>query len=627
MYLKVVFKRVNNIGHRVMEYRMVESYRAGQTVKQQNILHLGSLPELPIPEQKKELGKRIDELVKEKLSGQSYFFKSSDAVVEKLAEQYANEIISKKRIDTEGHNTFELINTETIRNESVVEIGAEWMSYQALEQLNFKAILANCQFTEEEIALAYTHIISRAVHPSSEYSTARWIRQNSGVCEITNYPLGKITKDKLYAISNKLYEYKDVIEQRLSKKTNELFDLDDKIIIYDLTNTYFEGKMKKSELAQYGRSKEKRSDAKLIVLALVVNESGFVKYSKIFEGNTSDSSSLKKLIEDLSKSTSEQERKPIIVMDAGIATEANLKMLKDKKYDYICVSRTGMKNYVVDTSSVPVIITDKKNQKISLQRVKVEKSTDNYLRVHSESKELKEMSMNQQFKERFETGLKEIQLSLSKPKGIKTVSKVYERLGRLKQKYQSINRYYDIKLTQDEDKEVVKAIEWSEKEMPSQEGQYLLRTTLQAKEEKVQWTIYNTIREIESTFRTLKTDLNLRPVFHKTDKASKAHLHLGILAYWVANTIRYQLKQKGDNSQWKDIVRKMNTQKIVTTRLESINKKIIYIRKFSLPNQDVQQIYNLLNYKSKAFNQRKDVVTPIDTKKNIPHDYQQIIQT
>ncbi len=138
----------------------------------------------------------------------------------------------------------------------------------------------------------------------------------------------KITKDKLYDISKSLYKVKEDLEKHLSKRTNELFDLNDKIILYDLTNTYFEGSMRSSKIAKFGKSKEKRNDARLVVLAVVINTEGFLKYSQIFEGNISDSKTLEKIITELSARTSSTERHPIVVLDAGIATEDNLKLLK-----------------------------------------------------------------------------------------------------------------------------------------------------------------------------------------------------------------------------------------------------------------------------------------------------------
>lgn len=152
--------------------------------------------------------------------------------------------------------------------------------------------------------------------------TASYIKENSAICELTGYDKDKVTKDKLYEISKELYYIKDQLESYLSNKTNELFDLDDKIILYDLTNTYFEGRMLNSKKARFGRSKEKRKDAKLIVLAIVINREGFLKYSNIFRGNMADSKTLKALVETIGKATSLSQRKPVVVMDAGIATSS-----------------------------------------------------------------------------------------------------------------------------------------------------------------------------------------------------------------------------------------------------------------------------------------------------------------
>jgi hypothetical protein len=440
------------------------------------------------------------------------------------------------------------------------------------------------------------------------------IKQNSSVCELTGYPVEKITKDKLYAISKSLYKVKEDLEKHLSKRTNELFDLNDKIILYDLTNTYFEGSMRHSKIAKFGRSKEKRNDARLIVLAVVINTEGFLKYSQIFEGNTSDSTTLEQIITELSARTSSTERHPIVVLDAGIATEDNLKLLKKNKFDYMCVSRSGMSNYNVDINSNPIQISDKKGQPITLQKVTVGNSSDRWLRVHSQGKALKESGMNSRFSQRFEQGLSQIKESLGKKSGVKKQEKVWERIGRLKTKYPRIHKYYDID-TEANDKGIITNLTWKQKPIDKKEGYYLLRTTLDEKDEQVQWTIYNIIREIEATFRTLKTDLDLRPIYHKKDDASMAHLHLGLLAYWVVNTIRYQLKQKGIKNEWRDIVRIMNTQKIVTTTMNNAYDQQIIIRQCSEPAEEVTKIYTALQYKSKPFTRKKSVVPLYEFKK------------
>jgi hypothetical protein len=614
MFLKAIFKTKKSTGERIKIYRLCESYRFDNTVRHQTILHLGSLEELPDIDQKKALVLRINDLVRQSHTGEQDLFKHQDETVEKLAQKYFAEIKEKQRLDIVAGKDYQRIDTDSVENKNIREAGAEWLCMQALEQLNMSAFLRKEGWNDEQIQLALTHIISRATYPASELRTSEWIKQNSSVCELTGYPVEKITKDKLYVISKSLYKVKEDLEKHLSKRTNELFDLNDKIILYDLTNTYFEGSVRHSKIAKFGKSKEKRNDARLIVLAVVINTEGFLKYSQIFEGNTSDSATLEQIITELSARTSSTERHPIVVLDAGIATEDNLKLLKKNKFDYMCVSRSGMSKYNVDINSNPIQISDKKEQPITLQKVTVDNSSDKWLRVHSQGKALKESGMNSRFSQRFEQGLSQIKESLDKKSGVKKQEKVWERIGRLKTRYPSIHKYYDID-TEADDKGIITNITWKQKPIDKKEGYYLLRTTLDEKEEQVQWTIYNIIREIEATFRTLKTDLDLRPIYHKKDDASMAHLHLGLLAYWVVNTIRYQLKQKGIKNEWRDIVRIMNTQKIVTTTMENEYDQQIIIRQCSEPAQEVIKIYTALQYKSKPFTRKKSVV-PLQELKN-----------
>lgn len=614
MFLKVIFKTIKTTGERKKHYRLCESYRCDNTVRHQTILHLGSLDQIPEIDQKKALAIRIDELVKQSHTGKQNLFQPPDQLIESLAQKFFASIKEKQRLDIAAGKDYHRVDTDTIKNRNIKEIGSEWLCMQALEQLDITSFLSLKGWQAEHIQLALTHIVSRATYPASELRTSQWIKENSAVCELTSYPIEKITKDKLYDISKCLYKVKEDLEKHLSKRTNELFDLTDKIILYDLTNTYFEGSMRSSKIAKFGKSKEKRSDARLIVLAVVVNTEGFLKYSQIFEGNIADSKTLKQIICELSSRTSSTQRHPIVVLDAGIATEDNLKLLKQHNFDYMCVSRSNMKRYSVDTASKPIEILDKKKQALTLQKIAVEGNTDTWLRVHSQAKALKESGMNSRFSQRFEQGLWQIKESLDKKSGVKKQEKVWERIGRLKAKYQSIHKYYDID-TQANNKGTVTNIVWKQKPIEKKEGYYLLRTTLDQKDEHVQWTIYNAIREIEATFRTLKTDLDLRPVYHKTDEASMAHLHLGLLAYWVVNTIRHQLKQKSITNEWRDIVRIMNTQKIVTTTMENEYNQQITIRQCSEPTDQVNKIYTALKYKSQPFSRKKSVVPLPEMKK------------
>ena len=618
MFIKPLVKYNKTTKERYNIYQLCESFRLDGRIRHRIIIGLGKLEGLPGEAQKKLLGKRLEEL----LTGQTNRLPLLPVGenIEQLAHYYYGEIKKKKRYDIDGlGKDWQTVDMSTMKNKDAREIGAEWLCKQAIDQLDIAGFLHQKKWPQESISLAATHIISRAVYPASELKTVSFIKENSAICELTGYQKDKITKDKLYKISLGLYSIKDELERYLSQQTNELFDIEDKIIIYDLTNTYFEGRMKNSKKAKFGRSKEKRKDARLIVLAVVINPEGFLKYSNIFEGNIADSKTLETIVEALGKQTSYSGRKPIVVIDAGIATDENLKMLKQKHYHYMCVSRSQLKEYRADTDSISVEIKDKRKQPIELMKVKTnEKGADNYLWVKSKAKALKENSMNGLLSQRFEEGIQSINEGVNKKGGTKKLDKVYERIGRLKQKYPSVHKYYDITVCDNGEGTATK-ISCSHKkgEDPDKKaGIYFLRTTLDEKKEKTFWDIYNIIREIEYTFRVLKTDLDLRPVYHKTDDGAMAHLHLGLLAYWIVATIRYQLKQKGYKHQWKEIVRIMNTQKCVTTSVENIKGETISVRQCTQATQQVKHIYSMLDYKYAPFYRKKSVVLPAEIFKN-----------
>lgn len=147
-------------------------------------------------------------------------------------------------------------------------------------------------------------------------------------------------------------------------------------------------------------------------------------------------------------------------------------------------------------------------------------------------------------------------------------------------------------------------------------GAYFIRTTLKGEDEETIWKIYNTLREIEATFRTLKSDLKMRPVFHQKDIYSEAHIYGSLLAYMIVNTIRNKLKAKGIRDDWSNIVRTMNTHKLITSEMKTRTGRTIYIKKCSKPIVRVKEIYQALNYKERPFWQKKFVLPKSENPKN-----------
>ena len=229
-------------------YRLVESYRNHcDRVCHRTILNAGYLDELTTGQLN-----LIQKILTAKVANHDNpLFElpyTDDTTVVRYVEAFYQRMVAQKRIDvlvekkekkaSRSGKDLQMIDLNSIRNKDVREIGAEWLSYQAMRQLQIAPFLESLGWSEDQVRLAQTHIISRAVYPASELETTRWIKENSAICEITGYDIEQVTKDRLYAISKKLYAEKEALEQHLSTRTNELFDIQDKITLYDLTNTY-----------------------------------------------------------------------------------------------------------------------------------------------------------------------------------------------------------------------------------------------------------------------------------------------------------------------------------------------------------------------------------------------------
>jgi len=201
-----------------------------------------------------------------------------------------------------------------------------------------------------------------------------------------------------------------------------------------------------------------------------------------------------------------------------------------------------------------------------------------------------------------------MEASIHKKGGTKKYKKVVARIGRIKERYPTANKYYQIHVQ--EKNGIAVMVNWKRKPLTTgtQEGVYFLRTNLPETDEKMMWNFYNTIREIEATFRILKTDLSLTPVFHQKDEFTEAHLYLAILAYTVVNTIRYRLKNHQIHHEWQKIIRIMNTQKAATITMNNQNDQQINRRVCSIPSSGVQQIYTAMGFKSMPFYQKKFVL-------------------
>jgi len=601
MFIRKVKKQRSSQSKIFYQYTLAQSSRVNGKVKQRAILYLGSDPLLS----DKENRKIVLEILKAKIFQQPNLFptEAPEELLNLALGYYEKYCIKYGQTDEPTHSIppppkkaeFHNIDIKGLELNDVKTFGAEHLVKQVLEKLNLRECLREVGMNDKQSDKALISIAARALFSSSENKTAQILEMSSELKALFSYD-EEITHKQLYSISDALYKYKEQIDSFLYQRVTDMFNLEDKLVIFDISNTYFESRKSDSSLAKYGRGKEKRNDCPLVVFTGVINAEGFIRHSRIYEGNKPDSATLSDMIDDLKK-YAVLGSNYTIVMDAGIATEDNLDLINKEGYKYVVVSRKRLKDYPVDISKPKITqLTNRGKEKVKLEIFTPKGYTDTWMFVQSEAKKKKEESMSGKLKQRFEEDLAVIKKALASKGGTKRINKVWERIGRAKQKHNRVSSRYDISVTEKDGKAI--DMKFTEKPMPinqdKEKGVYFIRTNYTNPNEKELWNIYNTIREVESTFRAIKSDLKIRPVFHQKDERIESHIYLTILAYQLVNTIRFMLKSKGINYDWKNIVRIMNTQTIQTVVLPT-DKKVIHLRKPAKPIDEVKQIYDAAN--------------------------------
>jgi len=427
--------------------------------------------------------------------------------------------------------------------------------------------------------------------------------------------LDGIGKDAVYEIADRLLEHKIDLEKELYKEARKNFGHNNTVYIFDLTNTYFEGQCKKNELGKNGKSKERRSDCLLVVLALVVDSDGFPVFSQIYEGNQSEPETLKSILSRLEEDITGLLNyvKPTMIMDRGIATAENIKHLEENGYPYVVIERRAAeKDYIKEYENNFEEFEEVKPQDDEEEKVYVKKITEeNKSKVLclSRRKGNKEASIDQLKEKRFLEDLQRLYHSLYKG-NIKRKEKVWERIGRIRERYPAIAKHYEIQVPVDTQERDAIDINWLKKETRNERqtltGCYVIETNYQEMSAVEIWQLYMTILQVESAFESLKSDLGTRPVHHHTAKRTKAHLFISVLAYMILNSIEYQLKAKGDRRKWSTIRKELSTHQRTTVILTEENGKTFHFRVSGTPEKRHQEIYKKIDvpmFEKKSYTQ------------------------
>jgi len=466
--------------------------------------------------------------------------------------------------------------------------------YETIKELEIDGMLKGLGFNRTQVSAAVGVIAGRMIVPGSERATHFWMQNQTALDELMGVDFSAVSLDRIYKVSDLLIKKQSVIEEHLCRKEGELFALEEKIILYDLTNTFFEGGARSNPKARYGKSKERRNDCPLMTLGLVLDADGFAKKSRIYEGGISEPKTLEQMIKGLSDEPCLV--KPTIVLDAGIATEDNIGWLKESAYHYIVVSRKKKKEIPPDVKMVTVK-EDDRNKAVLVQAGVVEnpETGERELYCRSVDKEKKEESIQNRFQQRFEAELRTARNALDLKNGTKRYEKVVERVGRLKEKYKRVSHRYQVKVEKDRESDRTKDITWKLKKVEKTSGIYCLRTDRKELTEQQIWDLYTMFTDVEDAFRCMKSHLGLRPIYHQKEARCDGHIFITVIAYHLLHTIRYKLRQQGVRYNWATIRKQLSTQVRITTTMKAKDNRVIYIRKSTKAEPIHQVIYDALD--------------------------------
>jgi len=603
MYIRAVETKNRKTGKIYTAYKLVESYRSEKGPRQRIIMSLNIVEELS----KIDL-KTLAFLLESKLSGQSTAYDNTNlaATADKILDNYklTQEKKTNKKVVNENSNMV-TVDINSINTNKSRSLGIEIVGDSFYRKLGFDSIFKDLKFTSRQKALSKGTILGRLINPGSESNTISWLKNKTSLIEMLDYDISDVGKNALYEISDLLLSNKKHIEGNLRKTEQNLFPDDKNIFLYDLTNTYFQGSCKNNEFAHRGKSKEKQSTLPLVTLALVVDGLGFPVFSQIYKGNQSEPITLKEVLIDLLKDEEQAliKTRSTIAMDRGIATADNIKLLKEMNYPYVIIERKDIsKDYIKEFEnhkSTFTEIKDSRDQSVYIKKEMLETGGSRVLCL-SEMRKAKEEAIDKKREDRFLEDINKLKKSIKNGR-IKKEDKVHIRVGRLKQKYSAIAKYYDIQVDVDKKRMIaldVKAVKLIEREERTKlTGAYVIETTHEELGAEEIWRMYMLLTRVEQSFKALKTDLGLRPVHHQIARRTEGHLFISVLAYHLLNSIEVSLSQCGYNHNFKTVKDILSTHHRSTIAMISEDKNMHQIRLSGTPESQQKEIYKLLKVK------------------------------
>lgn len=602
--MAVVFFRTKIIKETPL-VQLVESYRNAEGLPRQRVV--ASLGDARLPEAEKT---RIARAVEQHLSGQDMLLTSE------LSEEAATWVTRILQIAERSQSArpapvtkVDGVLVDLIATENVVALGPQLIALAAWNELGLTDTLQQAGLNPSQIATAQLMVANRFIEPLSEWALIDWA-ERTALPELLDIRVTKSTKDRLYLAGDALFAKRKMIETALRQRETDLFALQRSIVLYDVTNTHFEGLCAKNPKARHGKNKQKRNDCRQVAIGMAFDERGLPLAHEVFEGNIGESKTLALMLDRLAL-PAEEGLKPVVILDAGFASAANIALLKERGLGYLInITRGNRARHAAEFAaggfeSVP--------GRAPSQEVEVKIIADpdheggQLVLCRSAQRREKELAMLSTAETRFLADVEALHQRIAQGR-LKAPVTIERAIGRLQKKHPRAARYHSLL----REEGGLKATREDAKRDLAEElcGDYVLRTD-QSLDAAQTWRLYMTLLQAEEGYACLKGSLGLRPNFHQLEHRVEAHIFISVLAYHLLCWVRERLRESGDTRDWKTLRRLLSTHSLVTTALPLEDGRVLRIRKPSLPDAEQTLLYRRLGIDWKAtFPPRKTFTNP-----------------
>lgn len=490
---------------------------------------------------------------------------------------------------------------------------------RAWEALGITEFLLGCGMPARRIKAAQACVFNRLVDPCSEHELPSWL-ETVALDELLDARFSSFGKEIFYRAGDDLLECSARLGMHLREREASLFGLGNTILLYDLTNSYFEGECCSNPKARRSKnSKENRTDCPLLSVGLVLNREGFPIVHKVFAGNTGDSRTLLDVVGELRAESGDTGR-PTVVLDGGIATAANLALLLANNYDYVVNGkRTTRRNFAEDfagTGGFRAVQGRDDKKPVFVKRLCAEHEVT--LLCRSDDRKAKEDAMVSKTEERYLEAMGKLaariekgdgRLHLDAPEG---VTHVNQCIGRIASRYTRASKFYSA--TYDEKG---RKLSWTRDDGKYRadaalHGCYHLRTSRMDLSDDEIWLIYIMLTNVETAFHLLKGELGLRPFYHWKEERCDAHIWITVLAYHILRWTEYSLRLAGIESTWMEVRRLLQTHCYATITMPCKSGREYLVRRPGKPDERQMLIYKALDIDTAALPVTKRLVEPAE---------------